>query len=91
MELTKPRIVGLIALTALVGSLLFYAVIYTVWLKRTTPQNIVIGGAAGAAPPTLGWTAVIGHLDLQALPLLLIIVLWMLPHFWALAIARARA
>ena len=65
-----------------------YAVVYTVWLKRTTPQNIVIGGAAGAAPPLLGWTAVTGHIDPQALLLFLIIFLWTPPHFWALAIAR---
>jgi protoheme IX farnesyltransferase len=69
-------------------SLLGYAVVYTVWLKRATPQNIVIGGAAGAAPPILGWTAVAGHIDPQALVLFLIIFLWTPPHFWALAIAR---
>ena len=70
------------------ASLLGYAVIYTVWLKRATPQNIVIGGAAGAAPPVLGWTAVTGHFESQALLLFLIILLWTPPHFWALAIAR---
>ncbi|HUA26747.1 MAG TPA: heme o synthase [Steroidobacteraceae bacterium] len=70
------------------ASLLGYAVIYTVWLKRTTPQNIVIGGAAGAAPPVLGWTAVTGHIDPQPLVLFLIIFMWTPPHFWALAIAR---
>jgi protoheme IX farnesyltransferase len=70
------------------ASLLGYAVIYTVWLKRMTPQNIVIGGAAGAAPPIIGWTAVTGHIDLQALLLFLIIFVWTPPHFWALAIAR---
>jgi len=70
------------------ASLLGYAVIYTVWLKRATPQNIVIGGAAGAAPPVLGWIAVTGHLEPQALILFLIIFLWTPPHFWALAIAR---
>ncbi len=70
------------------ASLLGYAVIYTVWLKRSTPQNIVIGGAAGAAPPILGWTAVTGHIDPQALMLFLIIFVWTPPHFWALAIAR---
>jgi protoheme IX farnesyltransferase len=70
------------------ASLLGYAVIYTVWLKRATPQNIVIGGAAGAAPPVLGWAAVTGHVEPQALLLFLIIFVWTPPHFWALAIAR---
>jgi protoheme IX farnesyltransferase len=70
------------------ASLIAYAVIYTVWLKRATPQNIVIGGAAGAAPPVLGWVAVTGHVDERALLLFLIIFAWTPPHFWALAIAR---
>jgi len=70
------------------SSLIVYAVVYTVWLKRATPQNIVIGGAAGAAPPVLGWVAVTNHLDPQALLLFLIIFAWTPPHFWALAIAR---
>ena len=69
-------------------SLIGYAIIYTVWLKRATPQNIVIGGAAGAAPPVLGWAAVTGGLDPQALLLFLIIFVWTPPHFWALAIYR---
>ena len=69
-------------------SLIGYAVIYTVWLKRATPQNIVIGGAAGAAPPVLGWTAVTNAIDPNALLLFLIIFTWTPPHFWALAIAR---
>ena len=78
------------ALTAVLTflSLIGYAVIYTAWLKRATPQNIVIGGAAGAAPPVLGWTAVTGSLDPQALLLFLIIFTWTPPHFWALAIYR---
>lgn len=71
-------------------SLIGYAIIYTVWLKRATPQNIVIGGAAGAAPPVLGWTAVTGAIDPNALILFLIIYVWTPPHFWALAIARRR-
>ena len=77
-------------LTALLtfGSLIGYAVIYTVFLKRATPQNIVIGGAAGAAPPVLGWTAVTGEISSSALLLFLIIFVWTPPHFWALAIAR---
>jgi protoheme IX farnesyltransferase len=70
------------------SSLIGYAVIYTVFLKRATPQNIVIGGAAGAAPPVLGWTAVTGEITSSALLLFLIIFVWTPPHFWALAIAR---
>jgi protoheme IX farnesyltransferase len=70
------------------GSLIGYAIIYTVWLKRATPQNIVIGGAAGAAPPVLGWVAVTNSIDANALLLFLIIFTWTPPHFWALAIAR---
>jgi protoheme IX farnesyltransferase len=70
------------------GSLIGYAVIYTVWLKHATPQNIVIGGAAGAAPPVLGWVAVTHSIDAQALALFLIIFTWTPPHFWSLAIAR---
>ena len=69
-------------------SLIGYAVIYTVYLKRATPQNIVIGGAAGAAPPLLGWVAVTGEIHSSALLLFLIIFVWTPPHFWALAIAR---
>jgi len=69
-------------------SLIGYAVIYTVWLKRATPQNIVIGGAAGAAPPVLGWTTVTNEVTSGALLLFLIIFVWTPPHFWALAIAR---
>jgi heme o synthase len=69
-------------------TLIGYAVVYTVWLKRATPQNIVIGGAAGAAPPVLGWAAVTDRIDPNALLLALIIFVWTPPHFWALAIAR---
>jgi protoheme IX farnesyltransferase len=77
-------------LTALLtfASLIGYAVIYTVWLKRATSQNIVIGGAAGAAPPVLGWAAVTGTVEPNALLLFLIVFVWTPPHFWALAIAR---
>jgi protoheme IX farnesyltransferase len=77
-------------LTALLtfGSLIGYAIVYTAWLKRATPQNIVIGGAAGAAPPVLGWAAVTNTIDPHALLLFLIIFAWTPPHFWALAIAR---
>jgi protoheme IX farnesyltransferase len=70
------------------ASLVGYAVIYSMYLKRATPQNIVIGGAAGAAPPLLGWVAVTGHVDTGALLLFLIIFVWTPPHFWALAIHR---
>lgn len=70
------------------ASLIGYAVIYTVYLKRATPQNIVIGGAAGAAPPVLGWAAVTGEVHADALLLFLIIFVWTPPHFWALAIAK---
>ncbi len=70
------------------ASLLSYAVIYTGFLKRATPQNIVIGGLAGAAPPLLGWVAVTGHLSAEPLLLVLIIFAWTPPHFWALAIHR---
>jgi protoheme IX farnesyltransferase len=69
-------------------SLIGYAIVYTVWLKHATPQNIVIGGAAGAAPPVLGWAAVTGAVDHHALILFLIIYVWTPPHFWALAIHR---
>jgi protoheme IX farnesyltransferase len=75
---------AVLTLVSLVG----YAVIYTMYLKRATPQNIVIGGAAGAAPPVLGWTAVTGTVDPHALLLFLIIFAWTPPHFWALAIHR---
>jgi heme o synthase len=68
--------------------LIGYAMVYTMWLKRATPQNIVIGGAAGAAPPVLGWAAVTNSVEPQALLLFLIIFTWTPPHFWALAIAR---
>ena len=70
------------------ASLIGYAIVYTAYLKRATPQNIVIGGAAGAAPPVLGWAAVTGHVHPYALLLFLIIFIWTPPHFWALAIFR---
>jgi len=78
------RLTAILTFASLIG----YAVIYTVWLKRATSQNIVIGGAAGAAPPVLGWTAVTNSVDPHALLLFLIIFVWTPPHFWALAIAR---
>ena len=79
-------------LTALLtfASLMGYAVLYTMYLKRATPQNIVIGGAAGAAPPLLGWTAVTGQVAPEAMLLFLIVFAWTPPHFWALAIHRHK-
>jgi protoheme IX farnesyltransferase len=79
----------LTAALALVGNL-FYVLVYTRWLKRTTPQNIVIGGAAGAVPPLVGWAAVTGNLTLPALWLFLIVFFWTPPHFWALALLIRR-
>ncbi|MDG4876517.1 heme o synthase [Mesorhizobium sp. WSM4935] len=75
---------GLLAFT-----IFFYAVIYTMWLKRWTPQNIVIGGAAGAIPPVIGWAAVTGSVSLESVILFLIIFLWTPPHFWALALFKS--
>ncbi|HYM50354.1 MAG TPA: heme o synthase [Candidatus Limnocylindrales bacterium] len=88
--------VNVLAATLAVSALLFYVLVYTLWLKRTTAQNIVIGGAAGAMPPLVGWAAVTHSLDLTALYLFAIIFFWTPPHFWALALwikgdyARAR-
>ena len=85
-------VVGVNTLTAALTflSLIGYSVIYTLFLKPATPQNIVIGGAAGAAPPVLGWTAVTGSVDYDALLLFLIIFVWTPPHFWALALYREK-
>jgi protoheme IX farnesyltransferase len=88
--------VNVLAASLAVAGLLFYVLVYTLWLKRSTPQNIVIGGAAGAVPPLVGWAAVTHRLDLTAVYLFAIIVFWTPPHFWALALrtkadyARAR-
>jgi protoheme IX farnesyltransferase len=76
---------GLLALT--IG---FYIFVYTMWLKRWTPQNIVIGGAAGAVPPMIGWAAATGTVSLESFVMFLIIFVWTPPHFWALALVRAR-
>jgi protoheme IX farnesyltransferase len=76
---------GLLAFT-----IAFYIVIYTMWLKRRTPQNIVIGGAAGAFPPMIGWAAATGTISLESVLLFTIIFLWTPPHFWALALYRSR-
>ena len=74
---------GLLAFT-----IFFYAVIYTVWLKRSTPQNIVIGGAAGALPPVVGWASVTGTVSVESLALFALIFMWTPPHFWALALVK---
>jgi protoheme IX farnesyltransferase len=76
---------GLLAMT-----IAFYVVVYSMWLKRRTPQNIVIGGAAGAFPPMIGWAAVTGSISLDSVILFLIIFMWTPPHFWALALFRAK-
>src|SRR6476660_1769383 len=76
------------AAALLAGAILFYVVVYTAWLKRSTRQNIVIGGAAGALPPVIGWAAATGEIGLEPLTLFLIIFLWTPPHFWALALNR---
>jgi len=70
-------------------AIFFYVVVYTMWLKRSTPQNIVIGGAAGALPPVIGWAAATGEVGLEPLILFLIVFLWTPPHFWALSLNRA--
>jgi protoheme IX farnesyltransferase len=80
---------NLTAAALLACTILFYVVVYTAWLKRATRQNIVIGGAAGALPPVIGWTAATGHVALEPLAMFLIIFLWTPPHFWALALNRA--
>jgi protoheme IX farnesyltransferase len=80
---------NLVAAALLGGTILFYIAVYTAWLKRSTPQNIVIGGAAGALPPVIGWAAATGNVGLEPLILFLIIFLWTPPHFWALALNRA--
>jgi heme o synthase len=81
---------NLTAAALLAGTILFYVVVYTLWLKRTTRQNIVIGGAAGALPPVIGWAAATGEVGLEPLTLFLIIFLWTPPHFWTLALNRAN-
>jgi protoheme IX farnesyltransferase len=78
--------VNLTAAAVLAVSILFYVLIYTVWLKRRTPQNIVIGGAAGAFPPVIGWAAATGHVETMPMLLFALIFLWTPPHFWALSL-----
>jgi protoheme IX farnesyltransferase len=87
--LLASRVNVLTALLALVGNL-FYVLVYTRWLKRSTPQNIVLGGAAGAVPPLVGWAAATGNLTVPALFLFLIVFFWTPPHFWALALVIKR-
>ncbi len=82
--------VNLLAAALSLGATLFYVFVYTSWLKRTTPQNIVIGGAAGSIPPLVGWAAITGGLDLPALYLFAIIFFWTPPHFWALSLLIQR-
>ncbi len=79
---------NLLAAGLLAFTIFFYAVIYTMWLKRSTPQNIVIGGAAGAFPPMIGWAAMTGDVTIASVLLFLVIFLWTPPHFWALALFR---
>jgi len=73
----------------LAAAILFYVFVYTIWLKRRTPQNIVIGGAAGAFPPMIGWAAATGQVSVESIALFLLIFMWTPPHFWALALYRA--
>ncbi len=86
LELWVNRLTAILTFAGLLG----YAVVYTMYLKRATPQNIVIGGLAGAIPPLLGWTAVTGEVHAHALLLVLIVFTWTPPHFWALAIHREK-
>jgi protoheme IX farnesyltransferase len=83
-------LVNVAAAALLALTIAFYVVVYTMWLKRTTPQNIVIGGAAGALPPAIGWAAATGSLAVEPLVLFLIIFFWTPPHFWALSLFRCQ-
>ncbi len=88
--LTLGVLINWAAAALLAMTIAFYVVIYTMWLKRRTPQNIVIGGAAGAFPPMIGWAAVTGSITIESILLFLIIFMWTPPHFWALALYRSR-
>jgi protoheme IX farnesyltransferase len=88
--LTLGFVANWLAAALLAFTIFFYVVIYTMWLKRATPQNIVIGGAAGAFPPMVGFLAAAGHLSLASLALFAIIFVWTPPHFWALALVKAE-
>jgi protoheme IX farnesyltransferase len=83
-------LVNVLSAALLAFTIFFYAVVYTMWLKRSTPQNIVIGGAAGAFPPMIGWAAVTGSLSLEPIVLFAIIFFWTPPHFWALALYKTE-
>lgn len=87
--MTMGVLVNWVAASLLAFTIFFYVVIYTMWLKRSTAQNIVIGGAAGAFPPMIGWAAVTGTISLESLSLFLITFMWTPPHFWALALRRS--
>ncbi|MBL4756183.1 MAG: protoheme IX farnesyltransferase [Rhizobiales bacterium] len=87
--LVLGTLVNWVAAALLAFTILFYVLVYTVWLKRITPQNIVIGGAAGALPPVVGWAAATGTVSLESLVLFAIIFIWTPPHFWALALYRS--
>ncbi|MFN3744926.1 MAG: heme o synthase [Hyphomicrobiaceae bacterium] len=87
--LTLGVLVNWVAGALLALTIAFYVVVYTIWLKRRTPQNIVIGGAAGAFPPMIGWAAVTGGISIESLLMFAIIFMWTPPHFWALALFRA--
>ena len=92
MKVTAPVLglmVNWLAAALLAFTIFFYVVIYTIWLKRWTPQNIVIGGAAGAFPPVIGWAAASGSIAIEPIVMFLIIFVWTPPHFWALALLRA--
>ncbi|MBN9269846.1 MAG: heme o synthase, partial [Mesorhizobium sp.] len=88
--MTLGVLVNWLSAALLAFTIFFYAVVYTMWLKRWTPQNIVIGGAAGAIPPVIGWAAVTGNVSLESVILFLIIFLWTPPHFWALALFKSQ-
>src|SRR5580692_10060869 len=83
-------LVNIVAACLLAGTIGFYVVVYTMWLKRRTPQNIVIGGAAGALPPMIGWAAATGGVSLEPVVLFLLIFFWTPPHFWALSLYRTE-
>ena len=87
--MTMGVLVNWVAAALLAFTIFFYVAIYTMWLKRRTPQNIVIGGAAGAFPPMIGWAAVTGTVSLESIVLFAIIFMWTPPHFWALALFRS--
>jgi protoheme IX farnesyltransferase len=88
--MTMALLVNWLSAGLLAFTIVFYAAIYTAWLKRATPQNIVIGGAAGAFPPMIGWAAATGTIGLESVLLFLIIFFWTPPHFWALSLSRAN-